>query len=253
MSVSRIEQIDALDLTLTPRAWPFAEAEAERIAANWRARLAAKPRLFNGRVLLMASHAIDATLTGPATLPRRLFRDRLRHLPRLARLRLFRPGRRQRLLDGRAGRRRRRIPARRNGGPYRQWRRDLLSAGTPDRPRTSSPARSTSTASALRELGEETGVGPHEVAFDQRWIVVYAPPQIACLKIMRLAERRDGRGAREVLPGAKRETPELSAMRVVRNSGRRRPPPARRASSSTSSTTPLLIDPSDSRAACARR
>ena len=64
MSASRILSIDALDLAFAPRPWPFAEAQAERIAEHWRARVERQPRLYNGRVLLLGRHAIGADRRG---------------------------------------------------------------------------------------------------------------------------------------------------------------------------------------------
>lgn len=56
---ARILEIADLDLRLVDEPWPFAQAEAEKIAAHWRARKAAQPRLFNGRVLLLGRHALE--------------------------------------------------------------------------------------------------------------------------------------------------------------------------------------------------
>ena len=63
-SGARILSIDALDLAFSPRRWAFAEAEAQRIADHWRARVARQPQLYNGRVLVLARHTIAATPRG---------------------------------------------------------------------------------------------------------------------------------------------------------------------------------------------
>lgn len=42
-----------LDTRFVPAPWPWAESEAARIDAHWRARLAEKPKLFDGQVLLL--------------------------------------------------------------------------------------------------------------------------------------------------------------------------------------------------------
>jgi 8-oxo-dGTP pyrophosphatase MutT (NUDIX family) len=73
------------------------------------------------------------------------------------------------------------------------------------------------TASALRELREETGIAADEVSFDPDWTVVYAPPRIACLKIMRLSEPAEAIKARVEAFLAADPHAELSAMRVARS------------------------------------
>ena len=72
------------------------------------------------------------------------------------------------------------------------------------------------TASALRELKEETAIVADEVAFAPGWTVVYAPPRIACLKVMRLSEPAEAAKARVEAFLAADPNAELAGMRVVR-------------------------------------
>lgn len=217
MSATRIETIDAYDLNLTARVWPFAEAEAERIAAHWRVQIAAKPKLFNGRVLLMGRHAIERGSSGAilrgdyfetdfaAFLAWRDFGypdpDVVNAFSMAALL-----GADGAFLVGEMA------SHTANAGKI------YFPAGTPDREDVFD-GKVDLTASALRELGEETGVQPHEVAFDGRWIVVYAPPRVACLKIMRLAEPAELAKSRIEAFLAKDSHAELCSMRVVRGTG----------------------------------
>lgn len=53
-----------LDTGFAPAPWPWAEAEAARISAHWRARLAEKPKMFDGQVLLLRDPAVVDTLDG---------------------------------------------------------------------------------------------------------------------------------------------------------------------------------------------
>jgi 8-oxo-dGTP pyrophosphatase MutT (NUDIX family) len=216
VSAARIETIDAYDLNLTARAWPFAEAEATRIAAHWRVQIAAKPKLFNGRVLLMGRHAFargpaGATLSGDyfetdfaAFLAWRDFGypdpDVVNAFSMAALL-----GADGAFLVGEMA------SHTANAGKI------YFPAGTPD-PEDVFDGKVDLTASALRELGEETGVQPNEVAFGPQWIVVYAPPRVACLKIMRLTEPAETAKARIEAYLAKDSHAELCAMHVVRNS-----------------------------------
>lgn len=53
-----------LETGFAPAPWPWAEEEAERISAHWRAQLAQKPRLFDGQVLLLRDPVIRDTPEG---------------------------------------------------------------------------------------------------------------------------------------------------------------------------------------------
>ena len=53
-----------LDTKFAPAPWPWAEREAERIGAHWRARLAEKPALFDGQVLLLREPLLSDTPQG---------------------------------------------------------------------------------------------------------------------------------------------------------------------------------------------
>ena len=97
-------------------------------------------------------------------------------------------------------------------------------AGTPD-PNDVFDGKVDLAASALRELEEETGIAADEVAFAPGWTVVYAPPRIACLKLMRLAEPAEAVKARVEAFLAADPDAELAGMRIVARTGRPRPRP----------------------------
>ena len=50
-----LRPVDEIDARIAPRDWAFARDNAARVAAHWRDRLARKPAMFDGRVLLMSS------------------------------------------------------------------------------------------------------------------------------------------------------------------------------------------------------
>jgi len=52
VNVLRISRVTTLDLRVTPRPWPFAEARRAEIATHFADAQRAKPKLWNGRVLL---------------------------------------------------------------------------------------------------------------------------------------------------------------------------------------------------------
>jgi len=214
VSGSRILSIDALDLAFAPRPWPFAEAEAERIADHWRARISAKPQLFNGRTLLLGRHAIDAdqrgvTLRGEyfetdyaAFLAWRDFGFPDQTVANAFSMAALVSADGAFLLGEMAAH------TANAGATY-------FPAGTPD-PNDVFDGKVDLAASALRELEEETGIAADAVACDPGWTVVYAPPRIACLKLTRLAESAEAVKARiEAFLAAETEA-ELSGMQIVR-------------------------------------
>jgi 8-oxo-dGTP pyrophosphatase MutT (NUDIX family) len=213
VSASRILSIDALDLGFAARPWPFAETEAARIADHWRARVAQQPRLYNGRVLLLGRHAIGADRRG-TTLSGEYFetdfaaflawRDFGFPDPTVANAFSMAAlvGADGAFLLGEMA-----AHTANAGATY-------FPAGTPD-PNDVFDGKVDLTASALRELGEETGIAADEVAFAPGWTVVYAPPRIACLKIMRLGEPAEAIKARVDAFLAANANAELTAMRAV--------------------------------------
>ena len=71
------------------------------------------------------------------------------------------------------------------------------------------------TASVMRELQEETGLTPEDVATAPGWTIVDAPPRIACLKPMRIAATASQAKARIEAFLAQDRQPELARIHVV--------------------------------------
>jgi 8-oxo-dGTP pyrophosphatase MutT (NUDIX family) len=214
VSASRILSIDALDFAFVAQPWPFAETQAGRIADHWRARVAERPRLYNGQVLLLARHAISAdrrgvTLRGEyfatdfaAFLAWRDFGFPDATVANAFSMAALISADGAFLLGEMAAHTA-------NAG------RIYFPAGTPD-PNDVFDGKVDLAASALRELEEETGIAAAAVDCDPGWTVVYAPPRIACLKLTRLAEPAETVKARvEAFLAADPEA-ELAGMRVVR-------------------------------------
>ena len=218
MNAPRIVEVAELDLSLVTQPWPFAEAEAQKIAAHWRARQAAKPRLYNGRVLLLGRHAFATRADGAEVFRGAYFETD--YAAFLAWRDFGFPGSQVSngfsmaalvgsdgafLLGEMAAHTA-------NAGAI------YFPAGTPD-PKDVFAGRVDLTASATRELFEETGLDTHEVAYGPAWTLVYAPPRIACMKIMRLAAPAEAIKARIDAFLADDADAELARMHIVRSPG----------------------------------
>ncbi len=208
-------QVAELDLVYEPASWAFAENEAEKIAAHWARRKAALPGLFDGRVLLLARHQFARREDG-ATILRGAFFEvdykaflawRDFGFPDRAVCNCFsmaalRSSDGAYLLGEMA-------PHTANGGSI------YFAAGTPDASDIFG-ARVDLAASARRELLEETGISPNEVATAGDWTVAVAPPRIACMKIMRIAETAQSVKARVDAFLAQDPNAELRQVHIVR-------------------------------------
>lgn len=61
MEPSRLHRVTALDLKVTPWVWPFAETRRAEIDAHFAEQQRAKPKMWNGRVLLARMPRFDGT------------------------------------------------------------------------------------------------------------------------------------------------------------------------------------------------
>ncbi|MGD0639361.1 MAG: NUDIX domain-containing protein [Roseiarcus sp.] len=215
MSASRIVEVAELDLRFEARSWPFAEAEAAKIAAHWRARRTAQPRLYNGRALLLGRHALERRADGREVLRGDFFEaDYAAFLawkdfgfPDAEVCNAFSMAALV-AADGAFLLGEMAAHTANAGAIY-------FPAGTPD-PKDVFAGRVDLTASATRELEEETGVAADEVAFGPAWTVVYDPPRIACMKVMRLAAPAAAIKARVDAFLAADPEAELATMHIAR-------------------------------------
>ncbi len=214
MTMPRLLEVAELDLRFADEPWPFAQAEAERLAAHWRARQAAQPRLYNGRVLLLGRHALE-TRGDSASLLRGAFFE-TDYAAFLAWRDFSFPGApvcnafSMAALVGSDGA----FLLGEMAAHTANAGANYFPAGTPD-PSDVEAGRVDLTASATRELLEETGIETREVAFGPTWTVVYAPPRIACMKIMRLDAPAEAVKQRVDAFLADDPDAELAAMHIV--------------------------------------
>ena len=207
-----IRRIAALDCPVTSHDWAFARDEAQAIAEHWRKRLAQRPRMFDGRVLLQ--HAWELVeQQGVAMMRTQWFEASYSAMtawidfgfpdPRV------RNGFAMAALRARDG-----FVLAEMGAHTAHAGRIYFPAGTPDLSDVAH-GQVDLEASVLREVTEETGLSPDELSIDPDWLVVDAGPYNACMKLMRsplpaieLAAEIERRIARQ-------GDPELARMHVV--------------------------------------
>lgn len=211
----QILDVAELDFVFAPEPWAFAEAEAPRIAAHWAGLRLEKPSLFNGRILLLGRHQLERRVDGAWKLSGTYFETDYANF--LAWRDFGYPGppvsnafsmAALRGADG-AFLLGEMAPHTANAGKV------YFPAGTPDA-KDVFDGRVDLEASATRELFEETGVFAAETRFGPGWKVVYAPPRIACMKVMALATSAAAAKARIDAFLARESEPELARMFVVR-------------------------------------
>jgi len=216
LSGSRILEVAELDLRLAPYDWPFAAERAGEIQSHWEKRSKAQPSLFNGRILLMSRHAFETRADGKTVLCGDYFETDFAAF--LAWRDFGFPGAgvcngfSMAALQGSDGA----FLLGEMASHTASAGAIYFAAGTPDRQDVFGE-RVDLTASVTRELEEETGIAAAETTFGANWIVVDAPPRVACMKIMRLAVPAAAAKARIEDFLARQTHAELAAMHVMRS------------------------------------
>jgi 8-oxo-dGTP pyrophosphatase MutT (NUDIX family) len=214
-TAARILELAELDLAYEPAPWAFAESRADEIAAHWALRKQTLPHLFDGRVLLLGRHEFATRGDGAAMLRGAYFETDFKAFlawrdfgfPDARVCNCFSMAALQSadgaFVLGEMG------PQTANAGMV------YFASGTPDRSDIFGEKVDLA-ASVRRELQEETGISPDEVAMAAGWTIVYAPPRIACLKITRSPDKAQDIKKRVDSFLADDPNPELSRMHIVR-------------------------------------
>lgn len=206
-----IEAVDALDFKLGDGVWDFAQAHAAEIDAHWNARLARQPRLFNGRILMLGPHRVEAGVLRGEFLEtdfKNFLAWREFGFPASNACNGFSMAA-LRGADGAFILGEMAAHTASAGAVY-------FPAGTPD-PSDVFGDTVDLTASVRRELQEETGLvaAPEDIA--PGWTLVRAPGRVACMKPIRLREAADAAKARIEAALAKEARPEFCAIHLVRS------------------------------------
>lgn len=207
MSVIPVER---LELAFAPHAWTFAAERRSEIDRHFATLKARQPALWNGRVLLLRDHALDGSV----------FRGRYFEtdyasflawrdwdFPDPAVKNCFAMGA-LRTADGAFLLGEMGAHTANAGGIY-------FPAGTPDQHDIAGD-RVDLAGNLIRELDEETGLGPQDVVAEQGWSMIPAGPRIAQIKLLHVegtAERLRARIRAHI--GAQGHS-ELSDVRIVR-------------------------------------
>jgi hypothetical protein len=215
MSGEAIFEVADLDLALEDYAWPFARDNAAEIAAHWRQKRSENPSLFDGRVLLQFRHEIVRSNAGLIlrggyfeTAYSNFLSWRDFGFPGEPISNCFSMAALQ-SSDGAFLLGEMNAHTANAGQIY-------FAAGTPDLSDVFD-GKVDLTASVKRELAEETGIAADETEFDANWVVIHAPPRIACMKVMRLAQTAEAAKARINAFLASEAQPELARMHIVRS------------------------------------
>lgn len=206
-----IRRVATLECRLRQRNWSWAEDNRSRIDSYWRESLAAKPKLFNGRVLLLGAYAeledrIDASYfeTDFASF--------------LTWLRAERP-------DRSVGNGFSSAALRSADGAYicgvmgehtANAGKVYFPGGTPDLNDVRDDGTVDLMGSVLRELEEETGLHPSDVAVADHWVVARWWPYVSFMRVMQLADDAVSAVERLKINLAAQKEPEFSGFRIVR-------------------------------------
>ena len=205
-----------IDCVLEPRPWRFAEDHGAEIAAHWAEALRAKPKMFDGRVLLQHRGAITTEPDG-----RRVFRGAYLETSFSAFLawRDFgfppagvRNGFGMAALSSVDGA----FVLGEMAAHTANAGKIYFASGTPD-PSDLRDGRVDIAASVRRELLEEMGLGEPDVAFDPGFTVVADDLRVAFLARVRSPEPADALVARIEAFLAREPEPELARVHLIRS------------------------------------
>ena len=206
-ALTRVARVEA---RLGPYRWDWAEREAGLVAAHWRRRLAERPHLFNGRVLMVAGTEVAGDV-----LRARFFETD--YAAMLAWIDHDFPGEpiwngfAMGALRGRDGR----YLLARMAAHTANAGRLYFPCGTPDRQDLTASGDVDLAGSLTREIGEETGLAETGYTVDPGWILVADKGLLAFMRIVRLLQDAGEVAARIRRHLAGEARPELVGIEVV--------------------------------------
>jgi 8-oxo-dGTP pyrophosphatase MutT (NUDIX family) len=211
-AAARFEAAHGISCVYRPGVWPWAEAERERIIRHWQDLKARQPALFDGEVLVLSEGGVEnGVFRGSYWMTRYSAFITARDLgfPDGTTRNAFAMGA-LRAADGAflLG-----IMGAHTANPGKIY----FPAGTPD-PSDIVDGMVDLGGSVARELGEETGLAPHEITLADDWTVLSLGSRIALMRRVDLAWDADEAKARIEANIAAQDEPELAGIHVVRSS-----------------------------------
>jgi hypothetical protein len=206
-----IARIGRADAHCEPFDWRWARESRDAIAANWAKLSAAKPQLFNGRVLLV-SHFEEAGDGARSTFFETDFANFLAWRDLGYPDDTITNGFAMAALQGSDGA----YVCGVMGGETANAGRVYFPSGTPDRADVRPDGTVDLAGSVLRELGEETDLFPGADHVADHWIVVRQWPALAFLRPVVFAEPAEAVAERIRAAIAAQDEPELADARVIR-------------------------------------
>jgi 8-oxo-dGTP pyrophosphatase MutT (NUDIX family) len=210
----RVEKVDGIEAIVEPYTWCFAQDHADRIAAHWQKLIAARPRLFDGRVLLMHRGEIverdglrilrcghfETSFSAFVAWRDFGFPDlSVRNIFAMAALRTTDDAFILGEMEAHTS----------NAGMI------YFPAGTPDAHDVHDGVLDLA-ASARRELVEETGLNARDITFEPGWTLVHDSGRLACMKEARIAGDASSLVAAIESRLARDADAELARMHIVR-------------------------------------
>ena len=212
----KVVEIDAVECLFEPRPWDFAAARAADIAAHWAEALRGKPRMFDGRVLLMHRGMVETDPDG-----RRVFHGAYLETSFSAFLYWrdiglppagVRNGFGMACLSSSDGA----FVLGEMGQHTANAGAIYFASGTPD-PSDVRDGMVDIEGSVRRELHEETGLDPASLQFDPGMTLVMDGCRVGFMKRVRSPEPADALVARIAAFLAQDPEPELARMHVIRS------------------------------------
>ena len=205
-----IQHVAAVDYSCEAYDWAFAHDESARIDTHWADMRAAKPGLFDGRVLVAHHLAVEPASGG--ILRARGFETGYKPFicwrdfgfPGVAVANLFAMAA-LRSADGAF------ILGEMSAGTASAGHL-YFPAGTPEPSDADGAGIVDLEANALRELEEETGFGPADVAIEPGWTIVFEGARVACMKPLRSHLSAAALMQRFATFRASEKDPELDAL-----------------------------------------
>ncbi len=206
-----IHRVSRVEARCVPMTWEWAEQNRELIAANWKRRTADKPKMFNGRVLLLNNVEFEQDLLRN-TYFETDYADFVAWIDNQYPDDTIANGFAMGALRGSDGA----FICGIMGAHTTNAGRIYFAAGTPDLSDLRPDGTVDLATSLIRELEEETGLREGDFHVDDEWIIVQRWPTIALMRMVTMPVTAE-EGAKIIRANiAKDPEPELQDVKIVR-------------------------------------